>query len=146
LLNQLGRSSTSVSANLAEGEGRTRSTGHYRQFLLISRGSLVESIDHFSSLEILEDAWVDDPRSEAVRKNDIESAASMRAKWEELLVDFDGFLEKALDPLGGEGVSGRAEKILRLAREEGKLAETPSLTEPAPFEPVSDQAGVTEES
>jgi len=53
LLNQLSRSSTSVSANLAEGEGRTRTTGHYRQFILISRGSFVESIDHLRSFSTL---------------------------------------------------------------------------------------------
>lgn len=53
LLNQLSRSATSVSANLAEGEGRTRTTGHYRQFILIARGSFVESIDHLRSFRTL---------------------------------------------------------------------------------------------
>lgn len=123
LLNQLGRSATSVSANLAEGEGRTRSTGHYRQFVLISRGSLVESIDHFSSLEVLEDLWADDPKISVCPVKEI------RAKWETILEDFDQFLAEALDPEGADGSLSRVERILKLARSEGKLA-TSSIAEP----------------
>lgn len=92
IINQIGRSSTSVSANLAEGEGRTRSTGHYRQFLLIARGSLVETIDHFATLACLESCW-----SGVV---DIVSVSVMTAHWKCLLVEFDKFAENALDPEG----------------------------------------------
>jgi len=125
LLNQLGRSATSVSANLAEGEGRTRSTGHYRQFLLISRGSLVESIDHFSSLEVLEDEWLDNEED----KISVEPVALMRAKWEDLLVDFDDFLGLALDgaseATGVDKTEERVAKILKMAKAEGKLEVSP---------------------
>jgi len=101
LLNQLGRSATSVSANLAEGEGRTRSTGHYRQFLLISRGSLVESIDHFTSLGALEKAWSD---------LTLEPVTEMETLWKDLLEAFDTFLASALDP------EDRGAKILQATK------------------------------
>lgn len=126
LLNQLGRSATSVSANLAEGEGRTRSTGHYRQFVLISRGSLVESIDHFSSLEVLEDMWANDPKISVCPVKEI------RAKWEAILEDFDKFLAEALDPEGADGSLSRVERILKLARSEGKLATSEVEVTPEP--------------
>ena len=131
LLNQLGRSATSVSANLAEGEGRTRCTGHYRQFLLISRGSLVESIDHFSSLEVLEDEWAEDDKICA------EPVALMRAKWEDLLIEFDAFLGLALDgaseAAGVDKTEERVAKILKMAKQEGKLySNHPTLSPPKP--------------
>jgi four helix bundle protein len=47
LKSQIKRSSRSISANIVEGYGRY----HYQeniQFLLISRGSLLETIDHIS--------------------------------------------------------------------------------------------------
>jgi len=139
LLNQLGRSATSVSANLAEGEGRTRSTGHYRQFLLISRGSLVESIDHFSSLQVLEDEWLPDGDGED-DKIGVAPVAEMRAKWEDLLVHFDAFLGLALDGASkacgmgtgtNENNDERVAKILKMAKNEGKLEKVTENIRPA---------------
>lgn len=103
IINQLGRSSTSVSANIAEGEGRTRSTGHYRQFLMIARGSLMETIDHFVTLSNLESCWSD--------MVNIVGANVMAERWKCLLVEFDTFAEGALDPEGWRQRMVRLSKV-----------------------------------
>jgi four helix bundle protein len=53
IVSQLQRSATSVTANIAEGEGRTCYGVDRRHHWLIARGSLLETIDHLSSLSVL---------------------------------------------------------------------------------------------
>lgn len=46
LTSQVRRSAASIPANIAEGQGRRRGTGEFRQFLYVSRGSLNETETH----------------------------------------------------------------------------------------------------
>ena len=46
LTSQIRRSAASIPANIAEGQGRRRGTGEFRQFLYLARGSLNETETH----------------------------------------------------------------------------------------------------
>lgn len=97
LVSQLTRSATSVTANLCEGEGRTRTNGHYRQFLLIARGSFVEVVDHLATFE----AWfaLDAPGRKvfgALHDDATLHPTTLKADTVTLLKEFDTFLAATL--------------------------------------------------
>jgi four helix bundle protein len=136
LVSQLTRSATSVTANLCEGEGRTRTNGHYRQFLLIARGSFVEVVDHLATFE----AWfaLDAPARKvfgALHDDVTLHPTTLKADTVTLLKEFDTFLATTLTAPVPLAPQHPASTPTPLPQADTPRVVPPSLADPTPRTP-----------